>query len=216
MTTARAEVPARGRPRDAGLDRRITEAALNVLADSGIAAFTIEAVAQGAGVGKATIYRRYSGRDDVLAAALDQLRDDFPPALADGPGETGEPSLSARSTRERLEMALDFVRTPMTQTRGGRVMAQVISAGAQHPDFLAVFYDRVLGPRRRLLMEILREGVAEGWVDPDTDLDAAVTLLVGPMILLKVWHGTPLAAISTEQILDLALRGVGPTPASGS
>jgi hypothetical protein len=67
-----------------------------------------------------------------------------------------------------------------------------------------------------VLVSILREGVAEGWVDPSADLDAVVTLLVGPMIFLKVWHGTPLAAISTDHILDLALRGVGATPASGS
>ena len=204
MTVAGTEAPPRGRPRDAELDRRIAEAALDVLADNGIAGFTIEAVAHRAGVGKATIYRRYSGRDDVLAAALDHLRDDTP--MAKGKG----------SARERLEAALDFVRTPMTSTRGGRVMAQVISAGAQHPDFLAVFYDRVLAPRRRMLIGILREGVTEGWVDPDADLEAAVTLLVGPMIFLKVWHGTPVAAVSTDEIVALALRGVGVSRASGS
>jgi AcrR family transcriptional regulator len=179
------------------LDRRIAEAALDVLADIGITGFTIEAVALRAGVGKATIYRRYDGRDDVLAAALDQLRDDTPAVLAEG------------STRERLEVALGFIRSPMTSTRGGRVMAQVISAGAQHPDFLATFYDRVLAPRRQMLLGILHDGVREGWVDPDADLDAVVTLLVGPMIFLKVWHGTPVASVSTERILDLALRGVG-------
>lgn len=201
MTAARAEAP-RGRPRDAQADQRIAEAALDVLADSGIAGFTIEAVAHRAGVGKATIYRRYDGRDDVLAAALDYLRDDRPLAMGAG------------SARERLEAALDFIRTPMTLTRSGRVMAQVISAGAQHPDFLATFYDHVLAPRRGMLLDILREGVAEGWVDPDADLDAVATLLVGPMIFLKVWHGTPVAAIPTEQIIDLALRGIGVRPPS--
>lgn len=204
MTVARAEAPTRGRPRDAARDRRITQAALDVLADSGIAGFTIEAVAHRAEVGKATIYRRYSGREDLLAAALDHLRDDTPLAMTEG------------TARERLAAALDFIRTPMTHTRGGRVMAQVISAGAQHPDFLAVFYDRVLGPRRRMLIGILREGVAEGWVDREADLDAAVTLLVGPMIFLKVWHGTPVASVSTDDILEIALRGVGVSRASGS
>lgn len=204
MTVAGADAPTRGRPRDAALDRRIAQAALDVLADSGIAGFTIEAVAHRAGVGKATIYRRYSGRDDVLAAALDHLRDDIPMATGEG------------SARERLEAALDFIRTPMTHTRGGRVMAQVISAGAQHPDFLAVFYDRVLGPRRSMLVSILREGVAEGWVDPDADLEAAVTLLVGPMIFLKVWHGTPVASVTTDQIVALALRGAGVSRATDS
>ena len=79
-----------------------------------------------------------------------------------------------------------------------------------------MFYDRVLGPRRQILIGILREGVAEGWVDPDADLDAAVTLLVGPMIFLKVWHGTPVATVSTEEIVTLALRGAGVSRASGS
>ena len=200
MTTAGAEAPARGRPRDAALDLRIAEAALDVLADQGIASFTIEAVAQRAGVGKAAIYRRYAGRDEVLAAAMDYLRDDLPLAPPQG------------SARERLEKVLDSIRTPMMATRSGRIMAQVISASAHHPDFLASFYARVLGPRRRLLVGILREGVEEGWVDPQADLDVVATLLVGPMIFLKMWHGTPMADTPTAQILDLALAGAGIRP----
>ena len=200
MTTAGAEAPARGRPRDAALDLRIAEAALDVLADQGIASFTIEAVAQRAGVGKAAIYRRYAGRDEVLAAAMDYLRDDLPLAPPQG------------SARERLEKVLDSIRTPMMATRSGRIMAQVISASAHHPDFLASFYARVLGPRRRLLVGILREGVDEGWVDPQADLDVLATLLVGPMIFLKMWHGTPMADTPTAQILDLALAGAGIRP----
>ena len=200
MTTAGAEAPARGRPRDAALDLRISEAALDVLADHGIAGFTIEAVAQRAGVGKAAIYRRYAGRDEVLASAMDYLRDDLPLAPPQG------------SSRERLEGVLDSIRTPMMATRSGRIMAQVISASAHHPDFLASFYARVLGPRRRLLVGILREGVDEGWVDPQADLDVVATLLVGPMIFLKMWHGTPMAETPTGEILDLALAGAGIRP----
>ncbi len=196
MTAARADAP-RGRPRSVEADRAIAEAALDVLADQGIADFSVEAVAHRAGVGKATIYRRYAGRDEVLAAALDYLHDDLPLAPPQG------------CARERLEMVLDSIRTPMMATRSGRIMAQVISASAQHPDFLASFYERVLGPRRRLLVGILREGVDEGWVDPQVDLDVVATLLVGPMIFLKVWHGTPVASIPTEQIIDLALGGIG-------
>lgn len=206
MTAARAEVARaegpraeapRGRPRSVEADRAIAEAALDVLADLGIADFSVEAVAARAGVGKATVYRRYAGRDEVLAAALDYLRDDLPLAPPQG------------SARQRLEMVLDSIRTPMLATRSGRIMAQVISASAQHPDFLASFYERVLGPRRRVLIAILREGVDEGWVDPRVDLDTVATLLVGPMIFLKMWHGTPMASTSTEQILDLALAGAG-------
>ena len=202
VDSTRADAP-RGRPRSIEVDHAIAEAALDVLADQGIAAFSVEAVAHRAGVGKATVYRRYAGRDEVLAAALDYLRDDLPGAPETGPA------------RERLVAILEGVRTPMTRTRGGRIMAQVISAGAQHPDFLESFYERVLSPRRRALVTVLAEGVNEGWVDPNADLDVVATLLVGPMIFLKVWHGTPMAEVTTSQIVDLALAGVR-NPSNGS
>lgn len=199
MTAARADAPARGRPRDADLDRRIAEAALDVLADGGIASFSIEAVAQRAAVGKATIYRRFDGRDELLSAALDHLRDDMP-AL---------PSLP--SARARLDVHLEMIRMPMSQSRNGRVMAQVISAGSSHPDFLAVFYDRLIAPRREALVATLRAGVTEGWVAADADLDAAAALLVGAMLYVKVWRGSNAPFPATQSIIDTALAGIGVT-----
>lgn len=195
--TAPPESPPRGRPRSEAADRAIAESALDVLADIGIAGFSVEAVAQRAGVGKATIYRRFDGRDALLAAALDRLRDDMPAVVSTG------------SARERLEAQLDLIRTPMANSRSGRVMAQVISAGAHHPEFLAVFYARVFGPRRAALTESLRAGVAEGWIAPDIDLEAAVTMLVGAMIFLKVWQGASAGQPSTRAIVDMALKGIG-------
>ena len=196
MTVLREQHVSRGRPRSEAADRAIAEAALDVLADSGIAAFSVEAVAQRAGVGKATIYRRFDGRDALLAAALDRLRDDMPPRVSGG------------TARERLEAQLELIRTPMANSRNGRVMAQVISAGAHHPEFLSVFYDRVFGPRRAALTESLRQGVVEGWVDPTVDLDAAVTMLVGSMIFLKVWQGVTPGQPSTAEIVAMALQGI--------
>ena len=78
MTVASANASRRGRPRSREADRAITEAALDVLGDSGIANFSVEAVAARAGVGKATIYRRFPGRIGLLSAALDRLHDDLP------------------------------------------------------------------------------------------------------------------------------------------
>ena len=195
--TALRESPARGRPRSEAADRAIAEAALDVLADSGIAGFSVEAVAQRAGVGKATIYRRFDGRDDLLGAALDHLRDDMP-AL---------PSLP--SARARLEAHLEMIRMPMSQSRSGRVMAQVISASAGHPDFLAVFYERLIAPRREALVATLRAGVAEGWVAADADLDAAAGLLVGAMLYVKMWRASEAEFPTTQAIIDTALAGIG-------
>ncbi len=59
-----------GRPRDPEVDRRITQAALDVFGDAGWAGFAMEPVARRAGIGKATLYLRWSDKRALLADAL--------------------------------------------------------------------------------------------------------------------------------------------------
>ena len=59
-----------GRPRDPDLDRRIAEAALDVFGDAGWAGFAMETVARRAGVGKASLYLRWSGKEALLTDAV--------------------------------------------------------------------------------------------------------------------------------------------------
>src|SRR4051812_8299899 len=67
MTAAPA---AQGRPRDPEVDRRIARAALDVFGDAGWAGFAMETVARRAGVGKASLYLRWSSKEALLADAL--------------------------------------------------------------------------------------------------------------------------------------------------
>lgn len=59
-----------GRPRDPDVDRRIIEAALQVFGLSGWSGFSMEAVARTAGVGKASLYLRWSSKADLLTEAV--------------------------------------------------------------------------------------------------------------------------------------------------
>jgi AcrR family transcriptional regulator len=65
-----------GRPRDPSRDRAIRAAVLTVLADAGYAGLTMDAVATEAGVGKATIYRRWRAKSDLVADAVRSLHAD--------------------------------------------------------------------------------------------------------------------------------------------
>jgi AcrR family transcriptional regulator len=62
--------PAPGRPRDPDVDRRIAQAALDLFGDAGWAGFAMEAVARRAGVGKASLYLRWSSKEALLVDAL--------------------------------------------------------------------------------------------------------------------------------------------------
>ncbi|HEY4851574.1 MAG TPA: helix-turn-helix domain-containing protein, partial [Streptosporangiaceae bacterium] len=67
-----------GRPRSEQADRAIIEAALSLFAESGPDGLCIEQVAARAGVGKATIYRRWPGKEDLLLDALAALKTPLP------------------------------------------------------------------------------------------------------------------------------------------
>src|SRR5580658_2329777 len=67
-----------GRPRSERAERAILDAALELFAESGVAGVCMEAVAARAGVGKATIYRRWPGKEDLLLDALAALRMPLP------------------------------------------------------------------------------------------------------------------------------------------
>src|SRR5689334_6149683 len=70
MADMSATSPALGRPRDPEVDRRIAQAALDVFGDLGWAGFAMEAVARRAGVGKASLYLRWSSKEALLTDAV--------------------------------------------------------------------------------------------------------------------------------------------------
>lgn len=67
-----------GRPRNPAVERRILDAAAQLLDERGLSATSIEAIARKAGVGKTTIYRRWPSLGAVVIAAMDDhLRTEF-------------------------------------------------------------------------------------------------------------------------------------------
>jgi AcrR family transcriptional regulator len=74
LTTAEIPRPSRGgRPRDPSRDGVIRAAILRLLADVGYGALTMDAVASEAGVGKATIYRRWRTKQDLVVDTISDL-----------------------------------------------------------------------------------------------------------------------------------------------
>ncbi|WEK00983.1 MAG: helix-turn-helix domain containing protein [Candidatus Sphingomonas phytovorans] len=75
----------RGRPRDAEKDQAIRDAAWDVLARKGYDGLTFEAVAEAAGCGRATLYRRFSSKLELIAAIMHetsrQVEPEIPPGM---------------------------------------------------------------------------------------------------------------------------------------
>lgn len=205
-----AATAARGRPRSAAADQAIVDATLALLADSGLDGLTMEGIAARAGVGKATLYRRYGTRDEVLQAALGHLNDDLPDALG---------LLEAHGLRTALVTMLDAIRARTPQTVQGRILLRVMAEQSTRPALHALVIDRVIEPRTRRMRAMLAAAVERGELRADVDIEAIVPLLVGPALYLGMRGG----AVSMAAVVDAVLDGLSarrtparPAPASRS
>ena len=157
-----------GRPRDPRLDAAIVDATLRLLADGGYGAVTMEAVAAVAGVGKATLYRRFAGKEQLVIDAVATLAE--PPEVVRG-----------ASVRDELVARLEAIRRKSSSSLAGKIFPRLVSAGADNPELMAGYRRQVLEPRRAAFAAALRRAIGEGLVRPDVDLEYAVDLLVGAM-----------------------------------
>ncbi len=189
----------RGRPRSAEAEAAIIDATLDLIVAEGVSALSVEAVAARAGVGKATIYRRWAGKDELVEDALSRLNDELPAV----------PNLP--TVREQLVAMLEHIRCKSQKTRSGQILPRVISLSATQPDLMRVFYRKVIDPRRDRFRSVVRAGIASGELRPDVDVELAVTMLAAPMMymnLMQAGMGRPAPASSTA-LVDMVLRGVG-------
>jgi AcrR family transcriptional regulator len=192
------EASKRGRPRSAEADRAITGAALQVLADDGVGAFCVEAVATRAGVSKATIYRRFPNKESLMVESLASLNDDLPPVP-----DTG-------STRSDLVALLDSWRERHDSSPAGRIMTRKLSAARTNPELFSVYFDRVVQPRRDRFRAVIRRGVERGELRDDLGVELAVTAVIGPTVLMLATAtpgGSP-ADVDSHDLVDLVLTGL--------
>lgn len=187
-----------GRPRDPKLDLAITRATLELLAETGYGALTIEAVATRAGVGKATLYRRWSGKEQLVVDAVRTLSEQAEPDPTSG-------------VRDALVALLESVRRKSSSSLAGKIFPRLIGESAESPELMRRYREQVLDPRRARFRDVLARGVEQGLVRPDVDLDHAVDLLVGPMAYRNLLRTDPppgpeLAA----RIVDDVLVALGP------
>src|SRR4029453_556993 len=158
--------PSAGRPRSEEAHRAILDAALELLVEVGYSGLTVEGIASCAGVGKATIYRRWASKLPLVIEAFAQL-----PALEES--DTGDLVTDLEQMlRSYLEV---FVSTPLGAAAPGR-------AGElpHNPEVMEVFAP-VVRSRRQPLIRALERGVARGEISADTDLSLAADLIVGPI-----------------------------------
>jgi AcrR family transcriptional regulator len=187
-----------GRPRSERAERAILDAALELFAESGVAGVCMEAVAARAGVGKATIYRRWPGKEDLLLDALSSLKSPMPPPRGE-------------SVRDDLVAMLKVMCQDASDPTKMRRYTLLLGEGKRFPKVMARYKETVVEPRREMMRSVLRRGIGTGEVRPGVDVEVAMLMLTGAVMAPgkdPEWF-TPEFA---ERIVDEALQGLAPCP----
>ncbi|TLS42870.1 TetR/AcrR family transcriptional regulator [Streptomyces montanus] len=164
-----------------------------------LAEISIERVARTAGVGKATIYRRWSGREELFC---DVLR------AAEPPG----PELPGTSTRDDLIALLESQRRRGLATRSSAIVHNVLAQMKSSPKLWKAYHVNVVEPQRRLTTEVLRRGQENGEIRTGLDLELIADLFSGPMLVRTVMRrDADLPDDLAEVIVDTVLEGLRPS-----
>jgi AcrR family transcriptional regulator len=184
-----------GRPRSSHADAAIIDAVLGLLAEgTTVEALTMEAVAARAGVGKATIYRRFADKDELVLAAVEAVKPRAP-----------EPA--GVSVRDDLIGLVRHV-ARIRQGIAGQIMPCMVPE-LQRPGRLRDLYLKLVEDRREVTRSVLRRGIATGELRADTDIELAALLLSAPNTMTSLGFSPQLDLEQLgERTVDMVLRGI--------
>ncbi len=182
----------RGRPRDASRDEALRNAALEVMAEVGYRAFTMDAVAARARAGKATIYRRWESKLDLVIDTCNQMV------------QRSIPEPDSGSLESDLRAVLSGFSSFLTGPAGKAAQA-LVGELPHEPELTAAFRESFLLPRRDMLQRIMNRASARGEIHGDAPTDMVAELAGATLIYRLMLTGEPLDETFVQRLLDEAL-----------
>jgi len=190
-----AEPPVRkppGRPRSARADRAILEAALDLFGEVGFEGLTIEGVAERAGVGKTTIYRRWASKLPLVVEAIRALPELKVPNTGTLRGDL----------RQILAALVKILRTSPL----GPVLLHVAAESRSDPELREAVSEH-LALRRAPLLEVMRRALERGELPAGTDPDTLTELVAGPIVNRMLFATGPIDGRFIDVVIGTVLEG---------
>lgn len=180
-----------GRQRDPSRDEAIFAATLALFAEQGYAGVSIEGVAARAGVAKATIYRRYASKTQLVVEAVH-----VGACATDHLPDTGDLRADLTSMLVKL---MDLLRSDL-----GPVLLAFAGERIRYPNLDEEFKRSVIGAKRAHIRHLIRSAIERGDMPADTDVE--VMAEAGPAL---IWHHAlnrlPLTDELPRRIIDIVI-----------
>ncbi len=174
----------------------ILAATLALLGEEGVGGLTVDAVAVRAGVGKATVYRHWSCRAELIVDAISSL-------------VTEDEAVDHGSLREDLQAAYDRIGQVCSTGIISQILPTLAEASSRDPE-LAGVHREFVALRRRHLVAAIDRAAARGDLRPGLDPSLVADLVVGPMFYKKLVHHECPDADYSASLLELVLAAITP------
>jgi len=191
--TKRRRAP--GRPRSAAVHQALIDATLDLLAEVGYRGLTMEAVSQRAGASKATVYRRWPSKVELVIDALS----------TNAARRVSEPDTG--SVREDLLVLMHglfrFLAEPLATS-----FPSLLAEAYRYPELGEAFRTGFVSKRRAVIRTVVERGVRRGELRADADIDLVVDNGAAHLFYRFLISGEPMDPELPERIVDHMLRGV--------
>ena len=184
-----------GRPRSVEADRAIIVATIRMLAEHGFDGLTMEGVASEAGVGKATLYRRWPSKADLVLDAIRSMK----------------PMVDLPDHGDVRSDLVDLVTAALSWGEHGEsteVLSALMSEMRRNSELAVVYREQFLAPRRADSLTLIQRGIDRGELRPDVDLELVLDMLVGAIVYRTVISGGELNPAVAERAVDQLLHGI--------
>jgi len=181
-----------GRPRRASTDAAILRAAVELVTEGGVDRATLTAVAERAGVARATVYLRWPTRSALIGAASRAAVGGQPMPMS------GDLEADIRFGASFLQRVFDIPTFPA-------MLPEIVRGVLAHPPELS--FDSV-APRRREFGRLYREQAAAAGFDPELDPYLSFDMILGTAIAYLLANGHPMPEADAARLADVVLRGL--------
>jgi AcrR family transcriptional regulator len=161
------------RGRSSSAHKKVLEAATELVAERGVDATSMDAVAASSGVSKATIYKHWADKEALLLEMMAELN-----------GLHDRPKFDSGNTRSDMLAVLSY-RPDTRCEQQEKIMPHLIAYSARNPEFGLAWRNLVMEPPRKELRHLLASGIRKKEITPKLDIELSLALLLGPIIY---WH----------------------------
>lgn len=185
--------PSPGRPRSDAAHSAILEASIALIRDFGFDAVTMEGIAARAGVGKATIYRRWTSRELLVAEAIRHVTQLMPMP------DTGSTTLDLHSV---MRGTLGMYQDPASAA----LLSGLVAAMARSDVIAEAVRSGFVATRRGAMRTVLTRGMVRGDLRADLDVELTIDMLSGPLLVRLLVTGAPIDERLATSVVDMVLR----------